>query len=87
MNFTISKGATVSDKITGFVGVVTGRADYVTGCNQYLVQPRGVTKDGSIKSGHWLDEHRLFVDGNEPLLALHAQPAGYSGAAGQAPTK
>ncbi len=27
----------VKDKITGFSGKVTGHADYITGCDQFLV--------------------------------------------------
>ena len=39
-NFLINSGETVTDKITGFNGIITGQAAYITGCNQYLVQPK-----------------------------------------------
>ena len=32
-------GQKVKDSITGFAGIVTGRAEYITGCHQILVQP------------------------------------------------
>ncbi|HWA22287.1 MAG TPA: hypothetical protein VG735_07835 [Caulobacterales bacterium] len=32
-------GKTITDSITGFCGVVIGRVEYITGCNQLLVQP------------------------------------------------
>lgn len=53
------KTVVAKDKITGFRGVVTGHADYITGCDQYLIQP-GV-KDGEWKEARWLDEGRLEV--------------------------
>ena len=52
-------GSKVKDKITGFEGFATGKASYITGCDQYLVQPP--TKDGDFKEGRWFDEGRLEV--------------------------
>ena len=54
-------GKKVKDKITGFEGVVTGRVEYLTGCNQCLVQPK-VGKDGGFKDSQWFDEQRLIAD-------------------------
>ena len=54
--FKIENGATVQDKVTGFKGIVTGRADYISGCNQYLVQPV-MTKE--FVEAKWFDELRL----------------------------
>lgn len=50
-------GITVKDKITGFSGIITGLARYITGCDQYLVQPEA--KNGDYKEGRWFDEGRL----------------------------
>ena len=33
--FKIRMGAKVTDKVSGFQGIVTGRAEYSTGCRQY----------------------------------------------------
>ena len=53
-------GQKVKDVITGFSGVVTGKAQYITGCQQVLVVPP-VKSDGDSVSGQWLDEDRLEV--------------------------
>jgi len=54
-------GQTATDTITGFTGVVTGHASYITGCDQYLLQPP--CKDGAWVEGRWFDEGRLvFTD-------------------------
>jgi hypothetical protein len=72
----------VKDKVTGFIGVVTGHADYLTGCDQYLVQP--ASKDGEWKEGRWFDENRLqIVSEEKPLLT----DSNSNGADMQAPVK
>ena len=35
----LEHGQLAQDKITGFTGMVTGHSDYMTGCDQYLLQP------------------------------------------------
>ncbi len=57
-NFTIEMKTKVTDTITGFQGMVTGRAEYLTGCRQYGVTPK-VDKDGKLNETQWLDEDRL----------------------------
>lgn len=61
----IKLGATAKEIITGFEGVVTGRASYITGCDQYLVSPRDGGKDPK-----WFDEQRLEVHEHTPLLVI-----------------
>lgn len=56
----IAFGATAKDKITGFVGIVTGHADYITGCDQYLLSSQA--KDGQESKQVWFDEQRIVVD-------------------------
>lgn len=58
---TMQLGQKSKDKITGFEGVLTGKASYLTGCDQYLVQP--AVKDGNFREGKWFDEGRLEVVG------------------------
>lgn len=60
----ISLGASVKDKITGFSGVVTGRAEYLTGCTQCLVVPK-IGDDGIFKDSVWFDEQRLDLTKSE----------------------
>jgi len=53
-------GLTVKDKITGFTGVLMGHANYYTGCDQYLLQPKANNSDKYPES-LWLDEGRLEI--------------------------
>jgi hypothetical protein len=62
----VTLGHTVSDSITGFTGIATGRCEYITGCTQVLVQPR-VKADGDFVNSQWLDEDRLTVVSDEPI--------------------
>lgn len=57
----IELGQKAKDKITGFVGVITGRAQYLYGCDQYCLVPPA--KDGKIEQGQWFDEGRILVTG------------------------
>ena len=54
-------GSTVKDTITGFEGRAVGFTEYITGCNQILVQPP-LDKDGKWVESHWIDESRLKAD-------------------------
>ncbi len=54
-------GITVTDRITGVSGIVTGYVTYITGCSQALVAPK-VGKDGIMKDSAWIDEQRLIAD-------------------------
>lgn len=61
MSFRFRRGEYLKDIVTGFRGVVVSRADHLTGCNQYFLQPR-VDKDMSHLEGRWFDEITLQVD-------------------------
>jgi hypothetical protein len=56
--FRFEQGDTLQDLITGFQGIVTGRCDYITGCDQYLLQPKGTKKD-TKPDPVWYDDNRL----------------------------
>lgn len=56
-------GDKVTDKYTGFTGVVTGIAEFLYGCRRVLIQPCEL-KDGKPVEDMWLDEQR--VDVNSP---------------------
>lgn len=75
----------VKDKITGFQGKVTGHADYITGCDQYLIQPD--TKSGEWKEPRWFDENRLDVKSASKSLIKTGTGLNDNGADTQAPTK
>lgn len=57
----IKLGSYAKDRITNFSGVVTGHAEYITGCDQYLLSPQNPDKEPK-----WFDEQRLDVD---PIIA------------------
>ncbi len=59
----IKLGVKGRDKLTGFEGVVYGRAEYLTGCDQYCLVPR-VGEDGDIKDSRWFDEGRIEIIGS-----------------------
>lgn len=60
-DFKFELGIKVKDIITGFPGVIMGRADYLTGCNQYAVSPTDLNKEGKCRYWEWFDENRLKV--------------------------
>ena len=51
-------GTKVTDEITGFMGIITARVEYINGCRQYGVVPR-VDKDGKSQDVEYFDEERL----------------------------
>ncbi len=61
----IELGKKAKDKITGFEGIITGRAQYLYGCDQYCIVPPA--KDGKIEQGQWFDEGRVEVVGRGVL--------------------
>ena len=54
----INIGDRVKDKVTNFVGIVTGRAIYMNGCVRCRVEAP-VKKDGALIEGEWIDEGQL----------------------------
>lgn len=57
----IKLGQEARDKITGFKGIITGRAQYIYGCDQYCLVPPA--KDGQLEATQWFDEGRIRVIG------------------------
>ena len=62
----ITLGSKAKDKITGFTGIVTGRAQYLTGCDQYILA-QAATKEGVCPTS-WFDENRLEVLKDKPVV-------------------
>ncbi len=56
----IGMGDTARDTITGFSGVVMGRCEYATGCNQVLLSPKA-KPDGDWVESRWFDVERVEV--------------------------
>ena len=61
MSKIIQLGSLVQDKVTGFEGVTTGHAKYLTGCDQYLVSHKVDKQTGKKIDGQWFDVNRLDV--------------------------
>lgn len=54
-------GAWYVDKITGFMGIAIGHCQYLTGCNQTLLQPACEEGKRTIRPvGEWFDDQRLL---------------------------
>lgn len=70
MKTKVELGDTVEDVITGFRGTVTGKVSYITGCDQALVAPRGLTDKGDTRDSAWFDVQRLTVDTAAPRVVL-----------------
>ena len=66
-------GQNARDKITGFEGIITGRAEYLTGCTQFALAPKALP-DGSIRATEWFDEGRVEVMGTAITSADVAGP-------------
>ena len=67
--FKFELGIKVKDVVTGFKGVTMARAEYLTGCNQYLVLPipKKASKD-TYPESHWFDEARLRIVNKKPVI-------------------
>lgn len=58
---TVELGDRVRDKVTGFDGIAIGMSRWISGCDQYAVQPCKVSKDGKVSDSVWFDVNRLDV--------------------------
>lgn len=58
--FRFENGDKAKSVITGFKGIITARADHLTGCNRYYLQPT-INEDGTVPDGCWHDEQELKV--------------------------
>lgn len=56
-------GKKAKDKITGFEGIITSKHIYLTGCNQYGIQP-SIDKDGKVPDKGYFDEGRIEIIGD-----------------------
>ncbi len=54
--FKFKLGIVAKDRVTGFKGLITGRAEYLTGCRKYAIQPQKLTKEGKSPDWEWFDE-------------------------------
>lgn len=71
----IDLGQKAEDKITGFYGVITARAQYLTGCDQYCLQPPIRKDQNEILKSEWFDEGRIHILAKGFTAADMAGPA------------
>ncbi|RWX72529.1 hypothetical protein [Mesorhizobium sp. M2A.F.Ca.ET.039.01.1.1] len=83
---TVNLGDRVKDTITGFAGIATGRADYLTGCTQFCITPP-VKEDGTTRDSHWYDEDRIEVVEAGAVKIAVKRPGGPSDPSERAPTR
>ncbi len=84
----IKMGSTASDILTTFTGVVTGYAQYITGCDQYLLTPKGKDKHKKDES-EWFDDNRLTINSKIKRVVLKTDKSDINanGAMDEAPKK
>ena len=56
----VELGDEVKDTVTGFIGIVVARHQYLYGCTRISVQPP-VDKDGKVPDSHGFDEPQLEI--------------------------
>ena len=75
----IHLGRKYKDVVTHFEGYAIGYVNYITGCNQALISPRG--EKPSVKpESEWIDEQRLEEVEGEAVFVVN-RPAGFDKAA------
>ena len=74
----VALGDSAKDVISGYTGIVTGRAEYLTGCTQFVLSATKLDKDGKVPPAEWFDESRLAVvkKGAVKLPGAVASPGG-----------
>ena len=77
----IAFGKKVRDSVTGFVGFVTARCEYMNGCIQYEITPAEL-KDGVPQKEYWLDEQRVLAVKPQKEKYVSTQPTIHKKAGG-----
>lgn len=72
MAFKFGLGEKVKDIITGYVGLVTSRTEYLTGCIHCGVQSETL-KDGKPIDPEWFDQTRL-VHVDDGIMESYSVP-------------
>jgi hypothetical protein len=72
---TIELGHHYRDRISGFTGIATGVADYISGCAQVLIAPP-VNDKGEWREGHWFDVQRLEAIDGAPVVLDNSEHPG-----------
>jgi len=51
----------VKDKVSGATGIVTARCEYLNGCVQYCVTPKGKANGDKFPISQYIDQEQLVV--------------------------
>lgn len=62
--FKFELGSEAQDIVTGYVGIIIGRAEHITGCNTYGVQKK-TKKNEAPENSVYFDENRLKLTGKK----------------------
>jgi len=60
-DFKFELGDVVKDVVTGFEGVIRGRADYLTGCDRFAVQSLTIKENSKPEEWVWFDENEIVL--------------------------
>lgn len=82
MSDRIRLGMTVREKLTGIIGVVVGKTEYLTGCTHAAIQPRELNKDGKpadwehfdIRKLEWIPEIPILGVTEDGMIELPLEP-------------
>ncbi len=74
MSEPIELGRKVRDKVSGFEGIVTGRAEYLYTTPTVQVTPEAVGSDGKLIGSVWLEEAQLEPAGAKRLAGYTPEP-------------
>jgi hypothetical protein len=80
--FKIDLGSTVKDKISGYQGLVIGRAEWLYGCRTYTVKSQTLTKEGKPTDSIACDEDQLLV-----IKAVKQEPVKSTGGPRDVPSR
>ena len=68
----IKLGAKVRDKISGFAGVATGRAEYLYTTPTVQVSPEGLDSSGKLLGAVWFEETQLELTNGKNVVGYEA---------------
>lgn len=68
----IALGVKARDVVTGFTGIVTGKATYLTGCDQFCLTTQ--VDDKHESKGNWFDENRIEILDGAPVELYSGEP-------------
>lgn len=80
-------GLTGTCKITGYTGLIVASSQHITGCDQYLLKPPGLTKDGEMHDGKWLDSSRILILRKKKVVLQNGDDEEKGGSMGEPPAK